>query len=213
MSYDIKALNEEYSEKSPAEIVAKALELSSGKVIVSTNFRPLEAVVLHATTQALPEIDVVFADSGYMQPETYRFADKLSKQLELNLKVYNPQMTSARRDAIYGADLPGLDREEELEVFTNLVKLEPFRRALTELQPAVWFSSLRKEQNPFRDTLDIFVQEGNGPLKVNPDFYFSEEQMEAYLVENNLPDEKMYFDPTKIDEKRECGLHKPGFSK
>ena len=50
-------------------------------------------------------------------------------------------------------------------------------------------------------------------VSCNPVFYWSEEEMEAYITENNLPDEKRYFDPTKIAEHRECGLHKPGFSK
>jgi phosphoadenosine phosphosulfate reductase len=209
---DIAELNKEYRNKSPKEIIAKAIELSGGNIIVSTNFRPLEAVILHMCSAQMADMPTIWADSGYMMHETYVFAEKVINQLKLNMKIYNPLMTSARRDALYGA-VPGLDNEEELEAFSEMVKLEPFRRALSEVKPAAWVTSLRKEQNPFRDTLDIFVQEGNGPLKVNPVFYWSETEMEQYLEANDLPDEKIYFDPTKISEKRECGLHKPGFSK
>jgi phosphoadenosine phosphosulfate reductase len=209
---DYAALNSEYRDQSPLEIIKKAIEMSDGSIIVSTNFRPLEAVILHMCTSLKPDMPVIWADSGYMMPQTYVLAEKSIEQLKLNVKVYNPLMTAARRDAIKGA-VPGLDNEDELEEFAELVKLEPFRRGLAEHSPDVWITSLRKEQNPFRETLDTFVKEGDGPLKVNPVFYWSEEQMEAYLSENNLPDEKAYFDPTKISEKRECGLHKPGFSK
>ncbi|MCM8534346.1 MAG: phosphoadenosine phosphosulfate reductase family protein [Lentisphaeraceae bacterium] len=209
---DIQALNEEYRNKTPQEIIAKALELADGEIIVSTNFRPLEAVILHMCTTLKPDMTTIWADSGYMMEETYRFAEKAIQSLKLNIKVYNPLMTAARRDAIYGA-VPGLESEEEVEAFSEMVKLEPFRRALDETKPKVWFTSLRKEQNAFRDTLDVFVKDGNGPLKVNPVFYWSEAQMEEYISQHNLPDEKIYFDPTKINEKRECGLHKPSFSK
>ena len=209
---DTNALNEEYASQSPLEIIKKAIELSDGSIIVSTNFRPLEAVILHMCAELKPDMPVIWADSGYMMPQTYIFAEKTIEQLKLNVKVYNPLMTAARRDAIKGS-VPGLDNEEELEEFADLVKLEPFKRALSEMKPDVWITSIRKEQNPFRDTLDTFVKEGDGPLKVNPVFYWSEEQMEAYISEYNLPDEKRYFDPTKISENRECGLHKPGFSK
>ncbi len=209
---DFTALNNEYREQSPLEIIKKAIELSEGSIIVSTNFRPLEAVILHMCASLKPDMPVIWADSGYMMPQTYVFAEKTIEQLKLNVKVYNPLMTAARRDALYG-DVPGLENEDKLEEFAEQVKLEPFRRGLEEHNPAVWITSLRKEQNPFRETLDTFVKEGDGPLKVNPVFYWSEEQMDAYVAENNLPDEKRYFDPTKISEKRECGLHKPGFSK
>ena len=209
---DTSALNAEYASKSPLEIIKKAIELSDGSIIVSTNFRPLEAVILHMCATIKPDMPVIWVDLGYLMPQTYVFAEKTIEQLNLNVKVYNPLMTAARRDAIKGA-VPGLDNEEELEEFAELVKLEPFKRALSEMKPDIWITSIRKEQNPYRDTLDVFVKEGDGPLKVNPVFYWSEEQMEAYLAENSLPDEKRYFDPTKIAEHRECGLHKPGFSK
>ena len=209
---DIAALNNEYRDKSPQEIIDKAIELAGGSIIVSTNFRPLEAVILHMCTEKLADMPVIWADSGYMMPQTYVFAEKTIEQLKLNIKVYNPLMTAARRDALYG-DVPGLEDEDKLEDFAELVKLEPFRRGLEEHSPAVWITSLRKEQNPFRETLDVFVKEGDGPLKVNPVFYWSEEQMDQYIEDYNLPEEKRYFDPTKISEKRECGLHKPGFSK
>ena len=35
----------------------------------------------------------------------------------------------------------------------------------------------------------------------------AKQQMEAYLEAHGLPDEKNYYDPTKVLEKRECGLH------
>ena len=209
---NIEALNNEYRDKSPQEIIAKALELAKGPVIVSTNFRPLEAVVLNMCTEQQAEMPVLWVASGYMMEETYKFAQKAIDQLKLNIKVYNPLMTAARRDAVYGP-VPSLESEEEVEAFSEMVKLEPFRRALDDHKPDVWITSIRKEQNAFRDTLDVFVMEGDGPLKVNPVFYWSETQMDEYISENNLPDEKIYFDPTKINEKRECGLHKPGFSK
>ena len=31
--------------------------------------------------------------------------------------------------------------------------------------------------------------------------------LDKYLDEHNLPNEHDYFDPTKVEESRECGLH------
>jgi phosphoadenosine phosphosulfate reductase len=63
-------------------------------------------------------------------------------------------------------------------------------------------------QNPNRAGLDIVSHDGNfGALKVSPCFYWSDEEMETYLQQNDLPNEWDYYDPAKADEKRECGLH------
>jgi phosphoadenosine phosphosulfate reductase len=44
-------------------------------------------------------------------------------------------------------------------------------------------------------------------IKISPVFYWTDADMEAYLEEHNLLNEWDYFDPTKVDEKRECGIH------
>ena len=36
---------------------------------------------------------------------------------------------------------------------------------------------------------------------------WTDEKLDIYLKENNLPNEFKYFDPTKALENRECGLH------
>jgi phosphoadenosine phosphosulfate reductase len=44
-------------------------------------------------------------------------------------------------------------------------------------------------------------------LKVNPILDWTPTEMEAYLAEHALPNERTYYDPAKGDEKHECGLH------
>lgn len=203
----ITAANLELRSKSPLEIVRWAIAQAGGRAIVSTNFRPYEAVVLHLATQAQPDIPVLWVDHGYNRPATYKHAEQLRAQLRLNLKPFLPKMTAAHRDAIYG-EIPTTEDEEGLKKFSAIMKLEPFQRGMKELAPTVWITALRKVQNPNRAELDIVSHDGNfGALKISPVFYFSDAEMDAYLAEHNLPNEWDYFDPAKADEKRECGLH------
>ena len=46
--------------------------------------------------------------------------------------------------------------------------------------------------------------ENFGALKVSPFFHASDEAMEAYLAEHDLPNEWDYFDPAKADATRAC---------
>ncbi|HLP75365.1 MAG TPA: phosphoadenosine phosphosulfate reductase family protein, partial [Candidatus Paceibacterota bacterium] len=180
---------------------------AGSRAIVSTNFRPYEAVVLHLCTQVQPDIPVLWVDHGYNRPATYKHAEALRTQLKLNIKPFLPKLTAAHRDAIYG-EIPSTNDEAGLKQFSALMKLEPFQRGMKELAPSVWITALRKVQNPNRAELDIVSEDKNfGAIKVSPVFHWSDAEMEAYLKQHNLPNEWDYFDPAKADDKRECGLH------
>jgi phosphoadenosine phosphosulfate reductase len=203
----IAKANAELRNKSALEIVKWAIAQGQGRAIVSTNYRPYEAVVLHLVTQVQPDIPVLWADHGYNRPATYKHAEQLKKQLKLNLKAYVPKLTPAHRDAIHGP-VPTTEQEEALKEFSAVMKLEPFQRGMKELAPTVWITALRKVQNPNRAELDIVSEDKNFKLlKVSPVFYWNDADMENYLNQHNLPNEWDYFDPAKADEKRECGLH------
>jgi phosphoadenosine phosphosulfate reductase len=199
--------NAELKSQSPLDIVRWAIAQAGGRAIVSTNFRPYEAAILHLAVQAQPDIPVLWVDHGYNRPATYKHAEELRARLGLNLKPYLPRLTAAHRDAIYGP-IPTTEDEEGLKKFSAQMKLEPFQRGMKELAPTVWITALRKVQNPNRAELDIVSHDGNfGALKVSPLFYWSDADLDAYLEKHRLPNEWDYFDPAKADEKRECGLH------
>ncbi len=199
--------NAELRAKSPLEIVRWAVAQAGGRAIVSTNFRPYEAAILHVATQVQPDIPVLWVDHGYNRPATYKHAEALRTSLGLNLKPFLPRLTPAHRDAIHGP-IPTTEDEAGLKKFSALMKLEPFQRGMRELAPTVWITALRKVQNPNRAGLDIVsLDENFGALKVSPFFYATDADLEAYLAQHQLPNEWDYFDPAKADEKRECGLH------
>ena len=77
-----------------AALVRWALGLGQTS-IVTTNFRPFEAVILHLVTQVKPDVPVVWMDNGYNTAATYQFADAVTRQLGLNLKIYLPRPTRA----------------------------------------------------------------------------------------------------------------------
>ena len=206
-SETIVAWNIALRRQSPAEIVRWAVAQAGGRAIVSTNFRPYEAAILHLAVEAQADMPVLWVDHGYNRPATYRHAEALRARLKLNLKPYLPRVTAAHRDAIQGP-IPTTDDEVGLKKFSAVMKLEPFQRGMKALAPTVWITALRQVQNPNRAGLDIVSLDDNfGALKISPFFYSSDAELDAYLARHDLPNEWDYFDPAKADEKRECGLH------
>lgn len=200
---DFDRVNAELGED-PERLTAWALSLGQ-RAIVSTSFGPFAAVTLHLATRQQPDIPVVWIDAGYGTAAMYRFADELVGRLGLNLKIYRPRRSRAHREAADGP-LPLLG-DPRHQGFTREVKLEPFDRALHELGAQIWITGIRAEETAERAATQPVTLGRDGVIKVAPVLHWAARQMNDYLKRHGLPNNFDYFDPTKVDDKRECGLH------
>ncbi len=200
---NVEKINSALRSLSPQEIVEWAFSLKK-KTVVTTNFRPYEAAILHAVSSVKSDTTVIWCDTGYNTSYTYIHAREVIDLLHLNIDLYVPQQTVANRNVALG--IPEVD-DPKHAIFTEQVKLEPFARAMKEHEPELWFTNLRKDQTAFRNSLDIVSLSKDGVIKVSPFYHYSDTEMDAYLAENKLPNEFKYYDPTKVLENRECGLH------
>jgi phosphoadenosine phosphosulfate reductase len=203
MSIDIAKINAELGRDSQG-LVKWALGLGR-PAIVTTNFRPFEAVILHMVTRVQPDIPVIWMDNGYNTEATYRFADEVTKQLQLNLRIFVPRRSRAHREAVDGP-VPALD-DPRHAAFTEEVKLEPFARALRETAPQVWFTALRATDTAVRAQMDAVSINPDGLIKVAPLLHWTSKDLHGYCQANGLPNNFDYVDPTKGEDNRECGLH------
>lgn len=199
----LRILNKKLEAQKPSEIIDWAITKAL-RPVITTNFRPYEVGILHAVCLVKPDIPVIWCDTGYNTPNTYKHAEDIISRLELNIDLYVPKQTLAHRDVIMG--IPAID-DPRHALFTEQVKLEPFFRAMKVHNPDVWFTNLRKGQTAHRDNLDILSLSAEGILKVSPFYHWSDAELDSYLERHNLPNEHVYFDPTKVLENRECGLH------
>jgi len=203
MSLNLTLINKKLKDKSPEEIISWAISFAKNPLI-TTNFRPYEVAILNAVTEVQKDIKVIWCDTGYNTVETYKHAEEIIEKLNLNIHLYTPKQTTAHRNVVMG--IPSIDDEKHV-LFTEQVKLEPFSRAMKEHQPDVWFTNLRKGQTSFRNSIDIVSESKDGIIKVSPFYNWSDEALDRYLEAKNLSNEFTYFDPTKVESNRECGLH------
>lgn len=203
---DIARANRELATMSAQDIVRWALGLGL-RPFMTTSFGPNAALMLDLVSRVDPTVPVVWIDTGYNLRDTYVVAERLMNTLPLNMKVYTPRMSAERWNALYGG-IPQLDETDLHEQFTRSIKLEPFERALQELQPELWLTGIRREETEFRRSLDIVSwDERRGILRVAPIFNWSEDDVSRYVESRSLPSCRHYFDPTKVLDNRECGLH------
>ena len=211
---------------SATERIRWAYQTYGDQLVLSTSFGVQSAVMLHLVTTQIPDIPVIFVDTGYLFPATYKFAAELSERLRLNLKTYIPQQTAAQQEALYGKlwekDLEGLER------YNRINKVEPMNRAVKELGASAWLSGLRRTQSSSRGERGV-VEAQNKVTKIYPIIDRNDRDIYTYLTENNLPYHPLWdqgyvsvgdwHSTKKLGEgmseeetrfgglKRECGLH------
>lgn len=168
---------------SAQERVKWAVDTYGDGLVLTTSFGVQAAVMLHLVTRVAPKIPVIFIDTGYLFPETYRFAAELTKKLDLNLKTYVPTQTAAQQEALHGKQWEqGLDG---LKRYNHLNKVEPMDRAVRELNATAWLAGLRRSQASTRGQLPV-VQHQNKIAKIHPIIDWDNRTVHRYLTENGL---------------------------
>jgi phosphoadenosine phosphosulfate reductase len=203
MEQDFSRINTELG-NDPEGLTAWALGLGK-RAFCSSSFGPFSAVTLHMATRIQPDIPVIWIDSGYGTPAMYRFVDEVSALLKLNLHIVRPRRSRSHREAADGP-LPEVGSPGHA-AFTEEVKLEPFDRAIRELKGEVWITGIRAEETAERARTEPVTRGRNGVIKVAPVLRWNSRQMHEYLKRHQLPNNFDYYDPTKVEDRRECGLH------
>ncbi len=219
-------LNRWLARRSAHERIAWALENTAGTHALSSSFGAQSAASLHLAAGLMPGIPVILVDTGYLFPETYRYADTLSRQLRLNLRVFRPRIgvawMEARMGRLWEQGLEGLDR------YNRLRKVEPMQRALDELGVRTWIAGLRRSQSASRAAIDV-LELRDGRWKLHPLADWSDADVRDYMHRHALPDHPLRsqgyvsigdvhttrpLTPGMREEdtrffglKRECGLH------
>ncbi|MDO5654793.1 MAG: phosphoadenylyl-sulfate reductase [Flavobacteriaceae bacterium] len=193
------------------------------RLCISSSFQTHSLSLLHIVTQAIPDLPVLFIDTGYHFPETYAFRNQITQEWQLNLinvqsKTPKNQQVDTNGQFLYATDP---------EYCCVINKVEPLNEAL--LQYDVWIAGLRRDQTKFREDLQEEVFQENGILKYHPILNWNSKMIYEYAKQNNLPrhplEDKGYFSigcmpcTTSVSEdmersgrwfgskKTECGIH------
>ena len=181
----LAALNRWLGTLPAQERIAWARDSLAGPHALSTSFGVQSAVSLHLLTRAMPDIPVLLVDTGYLFPETYRYADALTERLALNLQVVRPQVGRAWMEARHGKlweqGLAGLD------AYNRQRKVEPMQRALRELGVLCWFAGLRRSQASTRAGIE-FLELRDGRWKLHPIADWDDVAVGAYMLQHDLPE-------------------------
>jgi phosphoadenosine phosphosulfate reductase len=189
---DLDALNPVFETQQPTQVIEWAHAQFGRDLIMTSSFGAESALLIHLATRVVPNIRIVFVDTGYLFPETHGFLEALRKRFDLNVWTYRTlndpiaylQQTGQTEDFFYRTDIEGC---------CGANKNEPFDRAMKDLAPRAWLRGLRRNQADTRKTRQIVEWSArNNCYAVSPILNWSGREIYAYMKQHDLPYHPLY---------------------
>jgi phosphoadenosine phosphosulfate reductase len=141
-----------------------------------------DGLLAHLASRAVPGVQIVFLDTGYHFVETLGTRDWIASVLPVRIVDVAPPQTVAEQDAEFGPRLYERDPDRCCE----LRKVRPLADALAGY--AAWASGVRRDESAARrDTRLIDWDEKRQMIKVNPLAAWTQDDVDAYLAEHDVP--------------------------
>lgn len=150
-----------------------------GSTALVSSFGAESVVLLHYVSRIIPEVPVLFLDTGKHFPETLTYRDHVTDALDLNLRIVAPDEVVLEREDPHGT-LHGRD----LNACCTIRKTFPLQDAIAEFDS--WISGRKRYQGAARSALPILERDG-AKIKVNPFAVWSAEDVAAYFARHALP--------------------------
>lgn len=177
------SLIEQFESLDAADLIGHILHNSRGSACITCSFQAEDMIVLHMLRQRLPNIPVIFLETGYHFPETYQYRDRLARSWNLNVMNAEATQSVLQQEQQFGI----LNRTDPTRC-CQLRKVEPLMRALEGYD--IWFTGLRREQSPSRKNLKVVenhsLPTGKVLLKASPLAAWDWKQVWRYTVENRI---------------------------
>jgi len=162
---------------------------------LTTSFGIQSAVLLHQVSQLAQSlagvaIPVIWVDTGYLPPETYRYAEQLLQRLPLDLHVVQSELSPARMEALHGRLWESTEAEER-QLYNQIRKVHPLDRAFHDLDVHCWASGVRGGQTDHRRGMSP-LDSVRGLWSLRPLLSWTKKDIYYYMQEHDLPQHPLF---------------------
>jgi phosphoadenosine phosphosulfate reductase len=166
------------------QLIRQELEQAPRNVCVTNSFQAEDMIVLHIVRQILPDVPVIFLDTGYHFPEVYEYRDHMAQAWSMNLINLLPELTVPEQEAQLG-----ILNQTDPSRCCGLRKVKPLFAALNRYD--LWFTGLRREQAKSRAALqpveDFALPTARTLRKISPLAEWTAKDVWDYAREHDIP--------------------------
>ena len=164
-------------------------EAACAPICLTSSFQTEDMVALHMLRRHLPDVPVIFLETGYHFKEVIAYRDRMAAEWKLNLINAMPKTTLEEHEKQHG--LLYIVQPTEC---CAIRKVEPLMRSLQPFD--WWFTGLRREQSPTRANLkkveDHKLPTGKVMKKVSILADWTMAQVNEYAVAHGIPRLELY---------------------
>jgi phosphoadenosine phosphosulfate reductase len=176
----IEQLNSQFENGSTKTILTWAWGNFGGRIAATSSFQTQSVPLLHIISQTIPQLPILFLDTGFHFPETLTFRDRLTKELGLNVHTLRPEarqnLSVKKRGELYQTN-------PDLCCYINKVK--PLQKEKQNLK--AWITGIRRDQTQERTNTPTISWDKEGLYKICPMATWTRKDVWAYIDEHNLP--------------------------
>lgn len=186
MKHTLAELQQRFDGMAAAAVLQESSALFADKLVFATSLGAEDQIVTHLIAKLKLPIRIITLDTGRIFPETYDLLHRTTNRYNLKIETYFPHDASVEKMVNSKGINLFYESIENRKLCCEVRKIEPLKRALS---PAgAWITGLRREQSVTRTGMHVAEWDaGNGMFKINPLIDWSEEQVWAYIHENNVP--------------------------
>ncbi|MGL6042609.1 MAG: phosphoadenylyl-sulfate reductase, partial [Sandaracinobacteroides sp.] len=177
---DAGRLSSHYEGRAEAALADVLGDPAFGAAAIVSSFGADSAVLLHLAAGLRRDTPILFVETGWLFPETLRYAEDLSAWLGLTDVRWlhpDPAVLAAR-------DPKRLRWSYDPDGCCDLRKVQPLDAALAPFD--IWVSGRKSHQNRARARLTLFEAEGTR-LKLNPLHDWTSHKLQGYAATHKLP--------------------------
>jgi len=182
VSERVDQLNEAYRNHAVIPVLREALnDPRLGRVAMVSSFGAESVVLLHMISVINKDTPVLFVDTDMLFQETLDYQLEVTKTLGL---------TDVRRITASAEDVAKADPFKRLHLADTdsccaVRKINPLQNALNDFD--AWITGRKRFQAGTRQTLDLFENEEDRRIKINPLAHWRAEDLQDYIINNRLP--------------------------
>jgi len=192
---DLTTLNTALSTASPQEVIRWAVDTFGARLAMQSSMQKTACALMHMAAEICPEIEIIFVDTGVHFPETLALRDEYQQRFHLNIRTVAPKLTWEEQFAKYGRHLYLSDDEFDPPGYRECCRLRkeiPCLEAVQGRFDAV-IGGLMRAEGGTRSRIDVVSPDPRLPgYKFYPLAHWSEEQVDAYIREHDLPVHPLY---------------------
>ncbi len=171
---------------SPPEIVRWAADTFGPRLIMTSSFGAESMCLIHMATRAIPDIPIVFINTGYLFPQTLLFMETMRRQYRLNILEFHTEHDPIVWLSVNGEPDPRTRRDVEACCRAN--KNSVFDRAMQSLAPAAWLRGIRADQSAHRSQMQTLeANRRTGSLAISPLLRWTTKDIHQYMRHHDLP--------------------------